>query len=887
MQKISEFLVNKRHLVLGVAIVIAIINVTFISKVHIITDLSELLPDDSQMRIGLDIMVDEFSNMETPGSVRVMSTDLPDDKKEELITELNSIEDVTSVDYEEDSELYNKDNHSLFVVNTDVQYGTDEFNNVMNTIETDFLEQYNLQETSGQQIVANVPPSIMLLSLIVMMGILFLMCASWLEPFLFLSAIGIAIVINMGTNIIFPNGVSETTYSIVAMLQLVLSMDYSIILTNRYRQEKATGKNKEEAMIDGIKGAFSSIASSSLTTVAGLMALVFMSFKIGPDMGLVLGKGVAISMVTILTVLPGLVLIFDKYIEKTEKKVLHVPMDRISAVSYKYRKVLVGVFVIFFASVFVLKNNMKINFLMPAYNEIDNIFPRINSIVVLYDNDDEDAVNGLTEILQNNEYVQDIYSYGTTLGKRMSANDMLEYMSTQGGDTNIALEQSMIDFMYYDYFKGDEVRTMTLPTFIQCIEKCVIAYPNLVSENDLGNLNTVDAFISKDELTKERSATELSSILNMDGVVINQVLHLSGRNTISIVDLLNFIQLNPLITNSIAHSSPEAVGQMKMLQQLINIIMNDVQLTSGELAEILTGFGATDINVNTLELVYKMYYSTFSMDDTWTINTYELLSYITVFVNDENYSSIFNDDKAQLNTVREGLEKGKEQLVGDEYSMLVIQSTLPEESDETNIQISDLVTMLDGNLANDYYLIGNSPMEYELTFTFDDELVKISAITALAIFFVVMLTFRNAAIPIILIALIQSAVYATMVVMSFSGDAMNFMALLIVQSILMGATTDYAILFTNYYRENRKIMNSQKALTVAYNSSIHTILTSGLIMVLVTLIVGYAFTDPSIRQICHVLSMGSAIAILLIIFVLPSIIATFDRITTNKNDIYK
>ena len=127
---------------------------------------------------------------------------------------------------------------------------------------------------------------------------------------------------NMGSNIIFPS-VSDMTFSIAAVLQLVLSIDYSIILMHRYAQEKellGPDPDIKLAMKNTLHNTFKSITSSSLTTFVGLLALLFMTFTIGMDMGLVLAKGVLLSLVCIFTVLPALVIWSDKLIEKTSKK---------------------------------------------------------------------------------------------------------------------------------------------------------------------------------------------------------------------------------------------------------------------------------------------------------------------------------------------------------------------------------------------------------------------------------------------------------------------------------------------------------------------------------------------------------------------------------------
>jgi predicted RND superfamily exporter protein len=190
--------------------------------------------------------------------------------------------------------------------------------------------------------------------------------------------------------------------------------------------------------------------------------------------------------------------------------------------------------------------------------------------------------------------------------------------------------------------------------------------------------------------------------------------------------------------------------------------------------------------------------------------------------------------------------------------------------------------MLKNNLAGNFYLIGNSAMNYEMEGSFGREMLIISLLTALSIFLVVLLTFRSFIIPTILILIVQCGVFITVAAIGLQGFSIYYLALLIVQSILMGATIDYGILFTNYYREKREVMDSKGALKAAYEGSVHTILTSGLIMILVTGIVGYCFEDPVVGQICRTIAIGALSASSLILFVLPGLLATFDRFVVKK-----
>lgn len=172
-------------------------------------------------------------------------------------------------------------------------------------------------------------------------------------------------------------------------------------------------------------------------------------------------------------------------------------------------------------------------------------------------------------------------------------------------------------------------------------------------------------------------------------------------------------------------------------------------------------------------------------------------------------------------------------------------------------------------------------MAYEMSKTFQSELNFITVLTMILIFIVVAFTFKSAIIPFILVLLIQCAVYMTMGILSFSGEGVYFIALLIVQSILMGATIDYAILYTSYYIEHRKSMNKEEAVINSYNKSINTILTSASILVIVTFIVGM-FTSGITSKICRTLSAGTLCSELLILILLPAVLAAWDRFIIKK-----
>ena len=224
-----------------------------------------------------------------------------------------------------------------------------------------------------------------------------------------------------------------------------------------------------------------------------------------------------------------------------------------------------------------------------------------------------------------------------------------------------------------------------------------------------------------------------------------------------------------------------------------------------------------------------------------------------------------------------------DQLKGSGHSILLINTRLPYESEETENFVKEIHRLCDERLTGDNYKIGNSPMYHEMQQTFSGEMLFITLLTSGAIFAIVALTFRNLLIPLFLVLIVLCGVFITVAVSGLRGVSINYLAEIIVQCILMGASIDYGILFTSCYRDGRKNAGIRESLKAAYDGTIHTVLTSGLIMVLVTGIIGFTSTDPAVGPICLTLSVGTASAILLILFVYPGMLAAFDRWVIKRN----
>ncbi len=710
MKKLAHFLVHHCRLTFVATLLLALVCAAITPLVPINTDMTKYLPDSSAMKQGVDIIKDEFTSLSMPNTIRVMFKDVPSEEKAVLKERLSSIEYVDAVTFAEGSSSSEKDGYSLFVLNTEVAYTSAEMDRIESALRADFAS-YDMSYELSYSNASALPAWIVIVALIMILVILFIMCRSWVEPFPLLLTIGLAIVINSGTNIL-RGEVSDITSMIASLLQLVLSLDYSIILVNRYRQERAkdtvgTANAPQDyavaaaAMERAIQASFSSIASSSLTTVVGLLALVFMGFKIGADMGIVLAKGVFISCICIFTALPFLILTFRKLLACTAKGNLQLPMGKLASLESRHKYGILALFLVLVTGAFLLKGNSEIAFTLKDDTAVSRIFPKTSQTVLVFDNEDTEAMLELSRELGKNEHVTSVVSYEGTL-RGMNGGDVT-------GDADVIN----------------------------------------------GTTDGADAKVGNDNLL------------------------------------------------------------------------------TGSLRGMLSG------------LV-------------------------------KNSMSMLHSDK---------------------HGLLIITAQLPDESDETTTLLDGIDTFAKDRFNQPYYLVGNAAMAWEMQDTFGGELNKITLITALSIFVVVLLTFRNFIIPLLLVILIQTSVYGTMIIIGIQGYGIYFLALLMVQSILMGATIDYAILFTSYYRERRTVRgivnhsgdllssvgpndsrpSIRDALKAAYDGSINTILTSGLIITIITAVLGYAFPNPTVGQICHTISQGAASAIILIIFILPGILAALDR----------
>lgn len=332
MRKIAELIVKYSRLLLAVFLAAAVGCIFMIPKVNVINELTEYLSEETETRRGVDIMDEEFT---TFGTARVMIENISYQQACELAEELKLIKGVSDVSfYEEDDAdetgitdreaLYDAYYNlaALFSITFETaeeedaaQYAIAEVREYLAEYDTSFYTTVDKDDSGDLQ---EEMKAILVIAVIVIILVLWFTSGTYMEIAIFIMTFAMAAVLNMGTNFIFKD-ISFVTNAVGTVLQLALAVDYAIIMFHRFMEERGS-VSTEEAVIRALTKGIPEIASSSLTTVAGMVALMFMQFGIGMDLGRVLTKAIIFSMLSVFCFMPGLIILFEKQIARTIHK---------------------------------------------------------------------------------------------------------------------------------------------------------------------------------------------------------------------------------------------------------------------------------------------------------------------------------------------------------------------------------------------------------------------------------------------------------------------------------------------------------------------------------------------------------------------------------------
>ncbi len=676
MRKFYSAVIKLRYVIM--AIFIALTAVCAVAKQHVAVnyDMNDYLPEDSESTVALDVMGKEFDG-EIPNA-RVMVQNVSYREALEYKEKLEAVEGVSDVTWIDDSlplnipleildedtvSSYYKDNNALFSVTISEDYINSAVPAIREVIGNDNAMTGNAVSTAvATESTVSEVSLIAGIAVLVVFAILILSTNSWVEPVVVMLGLGVAILINAGSNIIFGE-ISFVTNSAGNILQLAVSLDYSVFLIHRFSECKREISDSKEAMIEALCSSTSSILSSGLTTVIGFLALCLMRFRIGPDLGLALAKGIAISLLTVFLFMPGVILLTFPLIEKTVHKPLLPSFMKFGKLIRKATLPLVVLFVVL---------------IVPSY---------IASI--------------------NNDYY---YGASHIFG-----------VGTQYGDDTAKIEE-------------------------------------IFGEND-----TYVLMVPKGDETDERNLT--LDLKETDGVS-------------SVTSLTSF--LGPLVSTDVY---PEKI-------------------------------------VNKLE--------------------------------------------------------------SEHYRRMVLTVSVPYEGEKTDALIDMIKAVTENYYPDEYYLAGAGVSTYDLQKTVTADMNKVNLVAIGAVFVVLLFTMKSVVLSAVLVLTIETAVWINLSFPFITGNALFYIAYLIISSIQLGATVDYAILLTERYKENRQIYDKKESIVQTISNVTASILTSATALTIVGFLLGKISTHGLLSQLGYLIGRGTLCSLVCVLFVLPGLLYLTDKAFVKK-----
>ncbi len=676
MRKFYEKVVNHPRLIILIFAVAVIICALCGRLISVDYDMNDYLPEESASTVALDLMDEEFGSGIPNARVMVKNVTIAEAlaykaqiENVDGVTEVTWLDDAASVEVPLetlDSEIvenYYKDGNALFSVTIAEEKRTSAVNDIRALIGDDNAMTGSAVSTAvATQSTVSEISKIAVFAVLFVIFVLVITTTSWIEPLIVMAGLGVAIVINSGSNLIFGE-ISFVTNAAGNILQLAVSLDYSVFLLHRFQECRERNTNAREAMVEALTASTSSILSSGLTTVIGFLALCLMQFQIGPDLGRALAKGIAISLVTVFIFMPVLILATYKWIDKTEHKPLLPSFERFGKVVYR---VMIPMMVLFFIV------------LVPSY-----LASNSNS-----------------------------FYYG--------ASKLFGPATQLGADT-------------------EEIETV------------------------FGKSDTYVLLVPKDDKATQK---ELSDAL---------------------------------------HEIPEVTG-----------IISYVDTVGMEIPES--------------------------------------------YLDSETYAK----------------------LCSDRYTRMVISVDAAYEGEETFSLVETIRNTAENYYPGEWYLAGEGVSTYDLMDTITADMVKVNLVAIGAVFVVLLITMRSVVLPVILVLGIETAIWINLSIPYFTNATIFYIAYLIISSIQLGATVDYAILFTDRYKEYRETLDKKNAIIQTISAVTVSILTSGSVLTVVGFLLGAISTHGLLSQLGYFLGKGTLCSLVIVLFVLPGLLYSFDRFFVKK-----
>lgn len=418
MVKAGKVIAKHKNIIILIALLLLIPSVMGIRHTRINYDVLSYLPGSLETVKGQDVLVDEFGM----GAFSMVIVENMDEKDVlELKQEMEEVDHVESVLWYDDlmdisvpinmipdkiKDAFYSNDATMLVALFDNTTSSDDTMDAVSDLRKISAKQCFISGMSGvvtdiKALALSEMPVYVIIAALLCLVILALTMDAWITPFIFMASIGIAIIYNMGSNV-FLSDVSYITKALAAVLQLGVTLDYSIFLLNSYEENKLRFPGeRQRAMAHAISNTFKSVVGSSVTTIAGFLALCCMSFKLGANIGIVMAKGVVIGVLCCVTLLPALVLTFDKWIDKTKHKPILPDLGKLSDFITRHYKVWIAIFLVLLIP--AIYGNSKVD----VYYNIDKGLPStLKSSVANKKLEEDFKMNNVYMLLLKNEELE-------------------------------------------------------------------------------------------------------------------------------------------------------------------------------------------------------------------------------------------------------------------------------------------------------------------------------------------------------------------------------------------------------------------------------------------------------------------------------------------------
>ena len=671
MKKFYEQVIRYRYVIMVIFAVAAVICAFCRQFIQVNYDMTDYLPPSAASSVSLDVMSEEFDGAIPNARVMVKAAD----RREALAMkeQLEAIDGVESVSWLDDVvsmdmpfsmyptatlEKYYKDGYALYNVTVEEDKRTEAVDAMYEVVGEDGALTGSAVSTAvATESTVTEIRKIAIIAVLFLLVILMITTTSWLEPLVVMAGLGIAIVINAGSNLIFGE-ISFVTNAAGNILQLAVSLDYSVFLIHRFDECRHEVDSPKEAMKNALVLSTSAILSSGLTTVIGFLALVIMKFQIGPDLGLALAKGICISLLTVFLFMPGLILLTYEWMDKTAHRPFLPSFRRLGKGVRKITLPLGLIFILLMIPTYVMSNN--------------------NS-----------------------------YYYGSS--------------HIFGADTRIGEDKAKIEAVF--------------------------------GKND----NYVLMVPRGDDQKEKELAQEL-----------------------------------------------EEMDEVKSITALRGMLGNS--LPAGMVPNAL-------------------------------------------------------------------LEK----LQSDNYDRMVLNVGVDYEGSETFALVEKIRKLAKEYYGDDCYLAGEGVSTYDLMETTTADMVKVNLIAIGAVFLILVLTMHSLILPLVLVLTIETAIWINLSIPYLTGSPVFYIAYLIISSIQLGATVDYAILLTERYKENRQQLDRRDSIVETIRNVTASILTSGITMTVIGFLLGIISSHQLLSQLGYFLGRGTLCSMFAVLFVLPGFLYLTDR----------